>query len=169
LAYYGWRVGSLLHRKLIQIPFQSKPSLIIGVTVILFLLFMSRAIYELLAALPLGIAIVLTSKVSWKELGMFVCFIVWEIIPTILVIFLFWRIPRSPKNIVLPRRVSVNTTPTDIGRHQGVVSSIGTASLFENPKRYDSDDDQPFSPSPYCTTPTTPSNFLNSHNFPHYT
>lgn len=101
---------------------------------------------------------------------MFALFFVWEIVPTTLVIILFWRIPNpSRKSALMPN----TQTPYKVNllneRDRGVAAKL-QPSLFDNPQRYESDDDSPnFGPnarhflpsnspySPYDTNPTPPS------------
>ncbi|KAL6044073.1 putative Transmembrane 7 superfamily member [Balamuthia mandrillaris] len=94
LAFYGWKVYLLMKKGQIQIPFQpqrTSPIYVIAVTVLMFFLFTTRAVYNVLAAFGV-ISLAVESGFAWQDGIVFMLFFVWEIIPASLVILLFWRI-----------------------------------------------------------------------------
>jgi len=115
LAFYGVRVAGLMRAGKTQISFQPKKSSnlqVISVTAIIFLLFTSRAIFNMLSASQ-AISLTVSSVyslfthiatpvahvkrylqgLSVNDMLVFVLFVLWEIVPTTLVIILFWRVP----------------------------------------------------------------------------
>lgn len=179
LAWYGYRLhvaisSTAKHQMLFQVP----PGLFV-VTVIIILLFSSRSIYDFVNVASKYV-VNLDSHTAEDQLIIFFAYFFWEIVPAIMIIVLFWRIPtthiggitRRGKStmFMLPPTAAVTPMP-----------SAGIASrLFSDPQRYDSDDETtgflhkgtpvayttPPKPSsytysfgkntPYATTPTTP-------------
>lgn len=178
LAYYGLRVASLMREGKAQISFQPKKSSnvqVVSVTAVIFLLFTTRAIFNVLSAVD-TIGFTVESGLELNDLGMFALFFVWEIVPTSLVIILFWRIP-SPRRqqALLPNAQAVPFLVSAVNESSEDRAAYSTdttvrTSLFDNPQRYDSDEDglnysasprfflpanSPY--SPYDTNPTPPS------------
>ncbi|KYQ92171.1 hypothetical protein DLAC_07012 [Tieghemostelium lacteum] len=177
LAFYGWRLNIILKTTKSQ-QFQSQlPMSIIPITFFIFLCFFSRCIFDFVSAFGIG-EINLGNPNVRDSITIIVSYFVWEIIPFILILILFWRIPttsiggigsRRTKNInnnnyaypqpsYAPGRVINQTT--------GQPSNGNLARLFLDPQRYDSDDETTSlvhkgqSPvlysgrhSPYSTTP----------------
>jgi len=153
LAFYGVRVAGLMRAGKTQISFQPKKSSnlqVISVTAIIFLLFTSRAIFNMLSASQ-AISLTVSSGLSVNDMLVFVLFVLWEIVPTTLVIILFWRIPSPKRSAQLPNTQAV---PYKVGMpkeksRNPLDGAAQTTSLFDNPQRYDSDEDViSYSPSP---------------------
>jgi len=151
LAYHGFKIFHLMrHGPRSKLLAKVSLSKILFVTIVLFLLFTSRCVYDfIMAAGVTGFNI--SSGTTNEALFTFVAFCAWEIIPTILVLVLFGNVNsttlgafsnmcrclKSPEDeneylSVQYQRVSQEA----IGTH-----SFNKAQLFNNPKRYDSDEE----------------------------
>jgi len=94
LAYYGWKV----YKGNITMPFQPRGTPqkgIIVVTALIFLIFVSRAIYDAISQFVNNIALEVDTGLTMTDFGVFLLFNWWEILPTTVVILLFWRIPST--------------------------------------------------------------------------
>eukprot|EP01120_Amphizonella_sp_Union-15-10_P012228 TRINITY_DN5396_c0_g1_i4.p1 TRINITY_DN5396_c0_g1~~TRINITY_DN5396_c0_g1_i4.p1 ORF type:complete len:325 (-),score=24.07 TRINITY_DN5396_c0_g1_i4:64-1038(-) len=97
IAIYGGIVIRLIRFSRLKVPFVTgKGPFIVG-TVLTILVFFSRGIRDALAAWDIGVITLSDpSKQSLQlQIFLFVCSFVWEIVPTVLVIILFWRIPKT--------------------------------------------------------------------------
>jgi hypothetical protein len=97
LAVFGWRVSGLLQRRVIRIPFHPKrapPALLNACTLLLFLIFCSRAVYDFFAAVAFRLVSV-QDTIAWRQAVVFLVYLVWEILPALVVLFVSWEIPRT--------------------------------------------------------------------------
>eukprot|EP00026_Physarum_polycephalum_P009186 Phypoly_transcript_09299.p1 GENE.Phypoly_transcript_09299~~Phypoly_transcript_09299.p1 ORF type:complete len:415 (+),score=36.99 Phypoly_transcript_09299:118-1362(+) len=164
LAWYGFRLhvaisSTAKHQMLFQVP----PGLFV-VTVIIILLFLSRCIYDFVNVTSTYV-VDLDSNSAKDQLIIFFAYFSWEIVPAIMIIVLFWRIPtthiggitrRGRSTMFMLPPTAVKPMPS-----AGIVSR-----LFNDPQRYDSDDEttgflQKGTPVTY-TTPPKPSSYTYS-------
>jgi len=180
LGCYGWMLFSTRgNRSLIQ----QVPSQIFLVTVVILALFSSRSIFDFINA-EVNLDIPVKTRDRKEGTIVFLLYFFWEILPTIMIILLFWHIPTTHIG-GLPRRMRKDNTynlpyPPNAGQPaaKDPASTAGFASrLFSDPQRYDSDDEttsflrkgspisytQQSAPrsfgqnAPYLTTPTVQS------------
>eukprot|EP01103_Thecamoeba_quadrilineata_P011356 TRINITY_DN2693_c0_g1_i1.p1 TRINITY_DN2693_c0_g1~~TRINITY_DN2693_c0_g1_i1.p1 ORF type:complete len:324 (+),score=19.27 TRINITY_DN2693_c0_g1_i1:90-1061(+) len=162
LAYYGWQVADQIRSSNLVTPLIPKgdsPLMIVIVTMIIVVLYVSRCIYDFISAFDSSLAISLGSYcASYDSSNILYClvFVVWELTPTTLVLFLFWRIPKSP--------VTLGMKSTTVGPYNPVPQNVDTSGtslspspyIFDNPLRYDSDTEEGTSNSmlftPYPTS-----------------
>jgi len=138
LAYYGCRVANLLRSANLLAPLFPKgdsPASIIGVTMIIFLIYVSRCTYDFLSAFDSSFGLVLQNQCDYGKKNILFCmvFLVWEITPTFLVLLLFWRIPKTKVRIL--GKTSNGYSPVPLN---SVNDYPPSTSLFDNPFRYDS-------------------------------
>eukprot|EP01127_Copromyxa_protea_P021037 TRINITY_DN7131_c0_g1_i1.p1 TRINITY_DN7131_c0_g1~~TRINITY_DN7131_c0_g1_i1.p1 ORF type:complete len:390 (+),score=31.63 TRINITY_DN7131_c0_g1_i1:31-1200(+) len=104
LSFFGWRLVYLIMTNSVQVPFLKNKSRVIILTVILVLIFTSRSVRDLLAGFnignislndPMGLPIEL-------QVGAFLVMFIWELIPAVIVIFLFWHIPHTAEVPAFP-------------------------------------------------------------------
>ncbi|KAF2076616.1 hypothetical protein CYY_002102 [Polysphondylium violaceum] len=169
LAFYGWRLYFIM--KITKSHLQSQlPSSIIPTTFFIFCCFTSRCIYDFVGAFG-TVSVELNSQDVKHIITIVVSYVFWEILPYILILALFWRIPttmiggnarrKNVNSFAYPQPIS--TVPGKVINHQpGNLSR-----LFMDPQRYDSDDETTSllykgSPvlysgrhSPYSTTPVS--------------
>jgi len=151
LAYHGFKVFYLI-RHGARSKLLAKVSLhkIALVTFLLFLLFMSRSVYDFITAA--GVTSLDISSGSSKEaLFTFLAFSAWEIVPTILVLVLFGNVNSTTLgafgNLCRCIRTEDDVTPyasikyQQINQEQPGVTHFNKAQLFNDPKRYDSDEE----------------------------
>ncbi|EGG23487.1 hypothetical protein DFA_05620 [Cavenderia fasciculata] len=186
LAFYGWKLSHEI--KSTKNALQSQlPLSIIPITFVIFLCFTSRCIYNFVSAFG-NVSIDLDSK-SGKDISIILLsYLMWEILPYILILVLFWRIPSTQIGGLNRRQKQQNQLiyPALAGQSQvrGNVPAINQshqppgalARLFLDPQRYDSDDETTNllykgSPSmyngtrnsPYSTTPIMEDPHHQSH------
>ncbi|EGC38238.1 hypothetical protein DICPUDRAFT_29057 [Dictyostelium purpureum] len=171
ISFYGWRLRVIMQTTKSHLQSQL-PLSIIPITFFIFLCFTSRCIFDFFAAFG-AIQISLNSGTIRNNITIFVTYLVWEILPYILILVLFWRIPTTHIGGLSRRSKNVNSfayppqTAVVPGRPvQQSQPSSSLARLFLDPQRYDSDDETTGllykgSPilysgqhhSPYSTTP----------------
>jgi len=174
LAYHGFKIFNLI-RNGPRSKLLSKVSLprIGFVTFVLFLLFMSRCIYDFIMAAGVT-SFNISSGTSNEALFTFVAFCAWEIIPTILVLVLFGNV----NSTTLGAFSHLFTCFKSSGEPEVAYSSIRyqklshdslpgsgifpKAQLFSDPKRYDSDEDSSSSSRTSPISGSLNSNFLIS-------
>ena len=108
ISYYGYRVFKIRLTRRMQLhhPFAST-TVMVGLTFLVFIVFLTRCIYGFLQACgghamsdPVG-----TRREQWKTLpqavdvATFVLLILWELLPTFALVMLFRRIPKNPNNL----------------------------------------------------------------------
>ena len=108
ISYYGYRVFKirLTRRMRLYHPFAST-TVMVGLTFLVFIVFLTRCVYGLLLAWgghamrdPVG-----SRREQWKTLpqavdvATFVLLILWELLPTFALVMLFRRIPRTKNNL----------------------------------------------------------------------
>ncbi|GAM18100.1 hypothetical protein SAMD00019534_012750 [Acytostelium subglobosum LB1] len=144
LAFYGWRLNFIIKStKSAQLQSQL-PISIIPITFIIFLCFTSRCIFNFISAVGSIPSINLDCDSVKQSITVFLSYFFWEILPYILILVLFWRIPstqigglskRSKTNLTFPQ----TTVPGRVINHQSQPGAL--ARLFLDPQRYDSDDE----------------------------
>jgi len=157
----GLKVRKLLIKAKTQVPQLQGISIgkITIVTVMLFMIFISRSMADFVCFfyddchLTIGdFRISLpnfgTTFNNWLEdLITCILFIIWEIIPAIAVLLLFWRIPATSKLPLKPRSMSypyyssINDSPSSTTRYSVDNLLSQSANVFKNPQRYDSDEE----------------------------
>jgi len=151
LAIYGWKLLYLVGVKNIRMPFLKSKLHISAITVTLFLVFTSRAIKAFLTAFNIGDIDISITLIPMAIQFLLICLMVlWEIGPSLMVLFLFWSIPDSRRNVVqktvpVPYYTVIGSSPVSSSSVE--VGSINTAetpysNLFSNPDRYDSDESE---------------------------
>eukprot|EP01088_Endostelium_zonatum_P010671 TRINITY_DN2420_c0_g1_i1.p1 TRINITY_DN2420_c0_g1~~TRINITY_DN2420_c0_g1_i1.p1 ORF type:complete len:369 (-),score=10.60 TRINITY_DN2420_c0_g1_i1:125-1231(-) len=100
LARYGYKVYQLIRTGKTNIPFQPRGTPqkgIVLVTLLILLIFVTRAIFDCIAAFYPKISPDLELGFHWQDLTFFIIFNIFEIVPTSIVLLLFWRIPSTRK------------------------------------------------------------------------
>eukprot|EP01127_Copromyxa_protea_P010406 TRINITY_DN2533_c0_g1_i3.p1 TRINITY_DN2533_c0_g1~~TRINITY_DN2533_c0_g1_i3.p1 ORF type:complete len:366 (-),score=37.94 TRINITY_DN2533_c0_g1_i3:217-1314(-) len=146
LAVYGWRLWGLVSQQKVRVPFLNGKAEIIGMTVLVTLIFTSRAIKDFLAVFELGVIPLVdpcTAPVKDQIISFVVSFI-WDIVPASLLLFIFWNIPkpretggRNPKDMNIQDGPSY-ANPTLMTDDNLVYTSHLP---IDNLKRYDSDEE----------------------------
>jgi len=151
LAYHGFKIFQLMrHGPRSKLLAKVSLSKILLVTVVLFLLFTSRCAYEFTMAV--GVKSLTVSSGMVKEgLFTFVGLCAWEIIPTILVLVLFGNVNSTTlgacSNVCHCCRNSgddseyLSVNYQRINHESQGSHNFNKAQLFNNPKRYDSDEE----------------------------
>jgi hypothetical protein len=108
-----------------------------SVTFSLFAVFFTRCLWDILSVATGGfhgfIAIDLMDNVWWKQLVLFSLFFLWEIIPAVFVLIIFWPIPKTHlREVVSTSRVRRASLPD-------FSSPDAISGLLETDARYDSD------------------------------
>jgi len=154
LAYYGVRVAGLLRSANLLAPLFPKgdsPTSIIVVTLIIFIIYVARCTYDFLSAFDDSVSLVLDDQCNYGKNNIFFClvFLIWELTPTSLVLFLFWRIPRTNVGRYGKNPAGVySPVPLTVG------NAYPPASVFDNPQRYDSSTEEtPQVPNTYTAYP----------------
>jgi len=139
LTIYGWKAKSsnqLNLQPLIQ-KANSQTSLII-VTFILFILFCSRSFYDFFTVKS-SLSLDSCDFSSANSIYVLLTFFAWEILPILLVLFLFWRIPPSqPRNAGFQQNYSQFGAAVNMARP----TQPPNTNIFNNPMRYDSDEEE---------------------------
>ncbi|KAM9985424.1 hypothetical protein ACTFIZ_008963 [Dictyostelium cf. discoideum] len=166
LAFYGWKLRIIKQNTNRHLQSQL-PLSIIPITFFIFLCFTSRCVYDFIAAFG-KVNIQLSDQLSLGEnIAIFLTYLVWEILPYILILVLFWRIPTTHIGGLARRNKNVNSFayPPQTAVIPGRTIQQQPSRLFLDPQRYDSDDEttnllHKGSPvlysgrhSPYSTTP----------------
>ncbi|EAL67350.1 hypothetical protein DDB_G0280247 [Dictyostelium discoideum AX4] len=166
IAFYGWKLRIIKQNTNRHLQSQL-PLSIIPITFFIFLCFTSRCVYDFIAAFG-KVNISLSDQLSLREnLTVFFTYLVWEILPYILILVLFWRIPTTHIGGLARRNKNVNSFayPPQTAVIPGRIIQQQPSRLFLDPQRYDSDDEttnllHKGSPvlysgrhSPYSTTP----------------
>jgi len=87
----------------IKVPFNPKglPRGIFNIfNLILIILFLSRFIFDIVSTAVNLQVLVATSRVIWVEIVVFLIYFCWDICPAILVIILFWNIPKTGDTVL---------------------------------------------------------------------
>jgi len=158
---YGCYLSYIMGISKFKIPFFKQRIWILIFTVTIGILFFSRGLYNLFAISDFDY-IDLEQKLSAKlQLIIIFLTVLWEIFPISMVIFLFWRIPKTNKSHLPP-------TPYTIQKGSDSQDS-GSSLLFSNFERYDSEDESNTIFTPKLTYGTnlpgysTRSNLQDSH------
>ena len=120
-------------------------------TSLICIFFASRAIRDFVAAAGIGILAFGQpwEMAPWQSALYFVLYFCWEIVPIASVMLLFWHIPRTAVHRWRDDKYSeanVNLSVDDytsVGSNEGesLLSKKSGSGLFDNPQRYDSDED----------------------------
>ncbi|KAN0030499.1 hypothetical protein ACTA71_009138 [Dictyostelium dimigraforme] len=168
LAFYGWKLRIIKQNTNRHLQSQL-PLSIIPITFFIFLCFTSRCIYDVVSAFG-EFNIKLEYGLTLREnITVFFSYLVWEILPYILILVLFWRIPTTHIGGLARRNKNVNSFayPPQTAVVPGRIIQQQPSRLFLDPQRYDSDDETTNllykgSPvlysgrhSPYSTTPVS--------------
>eukprot|EP01102_Stenamoeba_stenopodia_P008545 TRINITY_DN2463_c0_g1_i1.p1 TRINITY_DN2463_c0_g1~~TRINITY_DN2463_c0_g1_i1.p1 ORF type:complete len:399 (-),score=78.97 TRINITY_DN2463_c0_g1_i1:201-1397(-) len=133
IVYYSWRLAMKIWKTgVIPGPLQVQgisQHMLIGLNIFIALIFFARSILNLLSSIlgPLQNLRIYHDRHNLTWIG-FLVFALWDVTPTIIVLFLFRRIPTIGNTQAKP-------IPTSYG-------SFGPKTLFENPQRYDIDEDE---------------------------
>ncbi|EFA84885.1 hypothetical protein PPL_01878 [Heterostelium album PN500] len=166
LAFYGWRLHFIISStKSAQLQSQL-PISIIPITFIIFLSFTSRCIFDFVSALGSIPGINLDCGSLKQSVTIIISYFVWEILPYILILVLFWRIPstqigglkRNKNNLTYPQTPAPGRVINQ-GQQPGAL-----ARLFLDPQRYDSDDE-----TTTLLYKNSPANLYNGRNSPYST
>jgi len=123
-----------------KIPFFKQKFWILFFTVTIGILFFSRGLYYILFISDIDFEYIDLENqlMDWKlQLIVVLLIFLWEIFPIILVVFLFWSIPKTGKTN-LPPPFSINN-PNKDSESMNEDNSL----LFNNMERYDSEDENP--------------------------
>jgi len=154
LAWEGLRVSHLMReasgaqtKLLAKISFPK----IVVVTFLLFSLFTTRCIYDVIMATG-KISMEVSSGTTFEALFTFVAFLLWEIIPTTLVLVLFGKVSATTLGAFSKKKM-VNPTVAHLqiqARTSGELPAqpLLKAQLFNDPRRYDSDEESSVLKSP---------------------
>lgn len=168
LAIYGYKASKSIRSSNanILLPLLAKTDSSLGIVVIttvIAILYTTRFIYDVVTAIP--------SMSSWRvaiqpcthdsaHIFIFLAWFLWEITPSSLVLFFFWRIPQTHKvrsllkkkgGNIIPHRLYINggshhfTTDGTEQQHPSFLEpffhSGRMSHLFDDPRRYDSDEE----------------------------
>jgi len=165
LAWYGWGAAHLMkekptsHKQTKLIAKVSFPK-ILGVTFSLFVLFTTRTMYDFIMASG-QFSVDIETGTTYSALFSFVCFSLWEIIPTILVLVLFGKVQSTTLGAFSKKQTFVKKNPnyTKIVNQNNSVNTeisnsgpLAKAQIFNDPRRYDSDDET----TPFKSQTSTP-------------
>eukprot|EP01124_Arcella_intermedia_P018915 TRINITY_DN26039_c0_g1_i1.p1 TRINITY_DN26039_c0_g1~~TRINITY_DN26039_c0_g1_i1.p1 ORF type:complete len:335 (+),score=61.19 TRINITY_DN26039_c0_g1_i1:24-1028(+) len=153
LVIYGWKLSNLVDLSDHKIPFLRNQTTITSLTIILFIVFTSRAVKDIMSGASIGI-VELTDPVFDTiaiQAFKFSLYFVWEIIPAAMVLGLFWHIPgRGSLPPAVPIQRYEDSDP-DQPQH------TSQTALFSNPDRYDSDTEHSSIPTPVIVKPNNAS------------
>eukprot|EP01112_Ceratiomyxa_fruticulosa_P014564 TRINITY_DN4185_c0_g1_i1.p1 TRINITY_DN4185_c0_g1~~TRINITY_DN4185_c0_g1_i1.p1 ORF type:complete len:348 (-),score=32.02 TRINITY_DN4185_c0_g1_i1:100-1143(-) len=93
LAIYGWKLHKVMKTSKLSIQAQIPPQ-ILQATFVIFILFTSRFAWNV-ATIVGQFEVSLDSDAARDKVIIVTGYFLWEIAPTVLVLFLFWRIPRT--------------------------------------------------------------------------
>lgn len=152
------------------------------VSISLFLIFTLRGIYDFSTVVSKKLVLNLEGETKFKQFLPIFVFFIFEIVPTILVLILFGKVRTTSLGMLnksniqsrkeydykyhvqsstpesnsyqSPQNANTNTTPSP---H----SQLTKAEIFNDPKRYDSDDEN----TPFDLTKQSPNGSYNSMNF----
>jgi len=153
MAYHAMKVFHLIrHGPRGKVLAKVSLGKIAFVTLVLLLLFMSRCAYDFIMAAGITASFRITSGTSNEAIFTFVAFCAWEIVPTILVLVLFGTVNSTTlgplANFCRPCFTQEeSSTPYASVKYQRINSDPQPghvsfkAQLFNDPKRYDSDDE----------------------------
>jgi len=179
LAFYGWKASQLMKQGGAQTKLLARVSFpkILVVTILLFVLFTSRCLYDFVSASG-QLLVEVKSDRSSQALFLFTCFCLWEIIPTSLVLVLFGTVKATSLGAFSKKAMGWTRDPNYpralVQEQQGLITK---AQIFNNPGRYDSDDEIKSTSqnslygslgtnSPYSTTPVQVHSVNNSDVLP---
>jgi len=159
IGFYGWRVTRMLKTSSTQTKLLARLSFrkIVTVTVGLFICFSLRCAYDFVTSFCKALTIQIDSQTGMKDLLMFFVILIFEIVPTILVLVLFGHVKSTTlgalsksKGKAFHSREANYTKVSQEGSFKGFpTNQLVRAELFNDPRRYDSDDENmPFRPSP---------------------
>lgn len=97
LSYYTYKMWNLKSSIKPQLPQNRTKYHILVITIILCLVFLSRAIKAIISIFGIGEIIFSADMKPGLQVTVFFIYLAWEVIPTSLVIGLFWHIPRTQK------------------------------------------------------------------------
>eukprot|EP01117_Protostelium_nocturnum_P003888 TRINITY_DN1514_c0_g1_i2.p1 TRINITY_DN1514_c0_g1~~TRINITY_DN1514_c0_g1_i2.p1 ORF type:complete len:362 (-),score=61.21 TRINITY_DN1514_c0_g1_i2:10-1095(-) len=148
LALYGYRTALMMKKSptLFQTKLLAKISFpkVLAVSFFLFIIFTSRCIYDFVfAAIPSEYQMHIEKGHSNNDLFMFMAYFMWEIVTTCLVLVLFGKVSATSLGVWSTKR---STTIFDKQpRYSAVphtdISYLPKAEMFNDPRRYDSDDE----------------------------
>lgn len=146
LVLFAAQIGALLSRyPNMRLPFQAKSTSngdMIALTALLAFLFVSRCVYNYLAAFGIVSVSMTAQGTARSALVIFFLFFAWEIAPTALVVVMTLHIPSAKRLQYEARNPYAHRAP-----RYGPINVDATVSvrspLFANPNRYESDDDAP--------------------------
>jgi len=170
IGIYGWRVTRLLKTSSTQTKLLARLSFrkIVVVSVGLFIVFALRCAYDFVTSFSKVLTIPIDSNGSLKDLVMFVVILVFEIVPTILVLVLFGHVKsttlgalsKSKGRAFHSREANYSKISQDVSYKGFPTNQLVRAELFNDPRRYDSDDENmPFRPSPSVNSYGTSGSF----------
>jgi len=156
LSWYGWKLNVVIrstakHQMLFQVP-----PMIFVVTFVITLLFISRCIFDFMNIAGKWVVEIGSSDDDdvQDQVTIFVAYFLWEIVPTVLIVLLFWRIPTTHIGGLTRRgRSTMFMLPPS-----AIKTAPSVSRLFNDPQRYDSDDETTGflhrgSPATYSTPP----------------
>jgi len=130
LAFYIVKMFQLHKEQKIHIPLALKgwPNVVIltSISIIVFILIF-RVLYDFASVF---FELQIANGVTIDDLIIFLLFIIWEIIPASIILFLFWRINPIASKSAMPKYVNVPTAGESI-------DSFESKSLFGDNSRYD--------------------------------
>jgi len=139
LGYYGIRIVQAMRQNTnFQVPFQTKgasPKRIIVITVIICIIFLSRSIFDFAVIAGLILFDASTGRLT-DEIANILLYTFWEIVPTMSIIFLFWKIPKTDVGLLSRAGPSVATNLGPSNKRSA------SKPLFHDRRRYDSDEDE---------------------------
>eukprot|EP00164_Ancoracysta_twista_P006495 GFYU01009048.1.p1 GENE.GFYU01009048.1~~GFYU01009048.1.p1 ORF type:complete len:370 (-),score=56.30 GFYU01009048.1:35-1144(-) len=141
LAVFGWQVSHANLYK-VQTPFQAKqatPRVIKGITLTIFICFFTRCVFNFLSLANIGVEVIHGKEKSLSTVG-FLLYVLWEVMPTALVLVFFRKIPKTRLGSLNRLRESLTSSGRDPAPKPPPIQE-SNRHLFDNPQRYDSDDD----------------------------
>jgi len=141
---------------------------------ILIVLFLSRFIFDLVTTAVNLQVLVASSTVIWVEIVIFLIYFCWDICPAILVIILFWNIPKTGDTVL--GSMKYQTIPRKEAKFGGGLGDVDPLlknahgnKIWENESRYDSDDENTGSYQPRSPGSSAPPNWAQPVHSPYKT
>jgi hypothetical protein len=106
ISAYGFKLHTLISSKIVKVPFLKNLSALVILTCILTFVFLFRAIWNFLLAAErmnpdlhvIPVILIACPCPKWdQQLIAVVLFLIWEIIPSLIILAIFWKIPKAKR------------------------------------------------------------------------
>eukprot|EP01114_Cavostelium_apophysatum_P014965 TRINITY_DN3994_c0_g1_i1.p1 TRINITY_DN3994_c0_g1~~TRINITY_DN3994_c0_g1_i1.p1 ORF type:complete len:356 (-),score=63.33 TRINITY_DN3994_c0_g1_i1:291-1358(-) len=154
IGFYTWRIRKFMFETKNQPKLLAKlsPRKIILVSVSLFVIFTARAIYDFVTVIDENIILNVSKDHEKEEAVPVLVIVAFEILPTILVLILFGQVKSTTLGVLHKKPVFLhdgrNALYNKNDSLRGSTGQLLRSDIFNNPRRYDSDEETPFKSSP---------------------